>query len=90
MIAPSSLALMNSAAGALFDVNMMSSPVVPIRSQRTSSGKLEQSPPKFSDCKIFSSAGFGFALTAKYSLNPEFHAKASLKCRAVRRSVRSS
>ena len=44
--APSSFALAYSQAGVLLEVNMICSPVIPTRWQSTSSGRLEQSPPK--------------------------------------------
>ena len=62
----------------------------PIRSAMTNSVSVAQSTPQPSSCKIFKMAGVGVALTAKYSLNPVFQAKAALTARAVSRIPFSS
>ena len=46
---------------------MMSSPVMPHRSDIISSVREEQSQPQPSSCRSFRMAGVGVALTAKYS-----------------------
>ena len=77
MVAPSSLASAKSAAGVLLDENMMSDPVMPSERAIISSVSLEQSAPHPYSRKMEISRGLGLAFTAKYSLNPGFHAKAS-------------
>ena len=63
----------------------MSSPVAPIALESISSVMEEQSQPQPYSLKIWIRNGFGVALTAKYSLYPLFHAKASFKAFAFSR-----
>ena len=64
---------------------MIASPVLPTRSERTSSAIDEQSLPKSNSFMSFMISGFGVALTAKYSRNPRFHEKAFFSRRAFSR-----
>ena len=66
-MAPSRSTSWNSSAVVSLEENMMSSPVMPHRSDIISSVREEQSQPQPSSCRIFRIAGVGVALTAKYS-----------------------
>ena len=90
MIAPRRLASIKSSAGVAFDENIISSPLNPTLSLIMSSVSDEQSTPQPSCFRISSMTGFGVALTAKYSLNPLFHAKAVFSARALSRIPFSS
>ena len=90
MIAPSSRALTNSSAGVSFEVNMMSSPLLPTASASTSSAMDEQSLPNPSSRRIAIRYGLGAALTAKYSWKPLFQANAAFSSRAWARMAASS
>ncbi len=63
--APRRTASMNSSAGVLFEVKMISSPLKPTLSARISSGRELQSAPIPSSFRIFRMVGLGQALTAK-------------------------
>ena len=56
---------------------MISSPDMPMASASISSHSLEQSTPQPQSRSMSMRAGLGVAFTAKYSLKPRFHAKAS-------------
>ncbi len=73
----SSAALINSSAGVALEENIISSPEYPKAWAKISSVKDEQSTPHPSSFRIDIIYGLGFAFTAKYSLNPLFHEKAS-------------
>ena len=90
MIAPRSPASLNSSMGVSLDENMISCPENPQASDIISSVWEEQSVPQPISFKIFKINGFGVALTAKYSLNPGFHANASFSFLAFSRIPFSS
>ena len=69
---------------------MISLPEKPHRSAIISSVREEQSTPQPSSRRSLSMPGVGVAFTAKYSLNPGFHAKAAFNARAFSRMPRSS
>ena len=74
---PNSLQYLNSPSGVSFEENMISSFLKPNLSAIISSVADEQSTPQPASFNFLIINGFGVAFTAKYSLNPLFHEKAS-------------
>ena len=88
--APSSLACVNSSGGMAFADRIISSPEKPQAFARISSVAEEQSSPQPSSFRIRRIAGFGSALTAKYSLKSRHQANALFSSRARLRIPASS
>ena len=80
----------NSSGGIALADRMISSPRNPHLSASVSSVAEEQSSPHPSSFRIFRMAGFGSALTAKYSRKSGFHPKAAFSARALSRIPASS
>lgn len=79
IIPPISSAYLNSLSGVSLEENIMSPFLHPIALESISSVMDEQSHPQPYSCRILIRNGFGVAFTAKNSLKPLFHAKASFK-----------
>ena len=77
IIPPKSLQYLNSPAGVSFDENIISSFLNPSLSAIINSVYDEQSTPHPASLSFLIINGFGSAFTAKYSLKPLFHEKAS-------------
>ena len=90
MVAPNLAAYSYSFAGVSLEENIISLPESPIASESISSVLDEQSVPQPNSLKILIRYGFGVAFTAKYSLNPLFHEKASFNALAFSRIPFSS
>ncbi len=90
MVAPIFAAYSKSSAGVSFEENIMSLPVMPHFSASISSVSEEQSEPTPYSFNTFIIKGLGSAFTAKNSLYPLFHAKASFTAAALARSPFSS
>jgi hypothetical protein len=90
IIPPISSAYLNSLSGVSLEENIMSPFLQPIALESISSVMDEQSHPQPYSCRILIRNGFGVAFTAKNSLKPLFHAKASFKACAFSRIPFSS
>ena len=90
MIPPISSAYLNSFSGVSLEENMISPFLQPTALAIISSVSEEQSQPQPYSCRILIRYGFGVAFTAKNSLNPLFHAKASFRAFAFSRIPFSS